>query len=54
MEKLLFYGRLKSVYILLPQGYNPKDKPWVKIQNATTKELVEQVSKCLSGALTIK
>lgn len=38
----------------LPQVYNPKDKPWVKIQNATSKELVEQVSKCPSGALTIK
>ena len=38
----------------LPQVYNPKDKPWLKIQNATTKELVEQVSKCPSGALTIK
>lgn len=38
----------------LPQVYNPKDKPWIKIENATTKELVEQVSQCPSGALTIK
>ena len=38
----------------LPKVYNPKDKPWVKIQNATSKELVEQVSKYPSGALTIK
>lgn len=38
----------------LPQVYNPKEKPWIKIQNATTKELVEQVSKCPSGALSIK
>ena len=38
----------------LPQVYNPKEKPWVKIHNATTKELVEQVSKCPSGALSIK
>jgi len=38
----------------LPKVYNPKEKPWVKIHNATTKELVEQVSKCPSGALSIK
>lgn len=38
----------------LPQVYNPNDKPWLKINNATTKELVEQVSQCPSGALSIK
>lgn len=38
----------------LPKVYNPKEKPWIKIQNGTTKELVEQVSKCPSGALSIK
>lgn len=38
----------------LPQVYNPKEKPWIKIQNATSKELVDQVSKCPSGALSIK
>ena len=38
----------------LPQVYNPKEKPWVKIDNATTEELVDQVSKCPSGALSIK
>lgn len=39
---------------MLPKVYNPKEVPWVKIQNATTKELVDQVSKCPSGALSIK
>lgn len=38
----------------LPQVYNPDEKPWIKIDNATTKELVEQVSQCPSGALSIK
>ena len=38
----------------LPQVYNPKDKPWIKIENAKSEELVEQVSKCPSGALSIK
>lgn len=39
---------------MLPNVYNPKDKPWVKPENATTAELIAQVSKCPSGALSIK
>ncbi|MGV8094653.1 MAG: (4Fe-4S)-binding protein [Mangrovibacterium sp.] len=38
----------------LPQVYNPKEKPWIKPKNVTTRELLEQVSKCPSGALSIK
>lgn len=38
----------------LPQVYSPKEVPWVKIENATTEELIDQVSKCPSGALSIK
>lgn len=38
----------------LPRVYNPKDKPWVKPENATSKELIDQVSKCPSSALSIK
>lgn len=36
----------------LPQVYNPKVKPWLKIENATTEELKEQIKKCPSGALS--
>ncbi len=36
----------------LPQVYNPKEKPWIKVENATTEELKAQVSKCPSGALS--
>jgi len=39
---------------MLPKVYNPKERPWIKIENATTEELIEQVSKCPSGALSIK
>lgn len=39
---------------MLPKVYNPKERPWMKPENATTVELVEQVSKCPSGALSIK
>lgn len=38
----------------LPQVYNPKEKPWIKIENATSEELKNQVAKCPSGALSIK
>lgn len=38
----------------LPNVYNPKEIPWVKPNNASTKELIDQVSKCPSGALSIK
>ncbi len=38
----------------LPKVYNPKEKPWVKPNNASTEELIAQVSKCPSGALQIK
>lgn len=39
---------------MLPQVYNPNQRPWIKIENATTEELKDQVSKCPSGALSIK
>ncbi len=38
----------------LPQVYNPKEKPWIKIENATTEELISQIKKCPSGALSYK
>lgn len=38
----------------LPKVYNPKEKPWVKITNASTQELIDQVALCPSRALSIK
>jgi uncharacterized Fe-S cluster protein YjdI len=38
----------------LPQVYNPKDRPWIKPENASTEELIHQVGLCPSGALKIK
>jgi uncharacterized Fe-S cluster protein YjdI len=37
----------------LPKVYHPKEKPWIKPYNASTNELISQVSKCPSGALQI-
>ena len=36
----------------LPQVYKPKEKPWIQIENATTDELIDQVKRCPSGALS--
>ena len=36
----------------LPNVYDPKAKPWISIENATSEELKSQVQKCPSGALS--
>jgi predicted GNAT family acetyltransferase/uncharacterized Fe-S cluster protein YjdI len=38
----------------LPNVYNPKEKPWIKPKNASPEELINQVAKCPSGALSMK
>jgi uncharacterized Fe-S cluster protein YjdI len=36
----------------LPQVYNPKAKPWITIENASSEELKARLSICPSGALS--
>lgn len=38
----------------LPKVYNPKERPWIKPENAATQELINQIAQCPSGALSIK
>ncbi len=38
----------------LPKVYNPKERPWIKPENAGAQEIIDQVAKCPSGALSIK
>jgi uncharacterized Fe-S cluster protein YjdI len=38
----------------LPKVYNPKERPWLKIENAKTQELINQINTCPSKALTYK
>ncbi len=38
----------------LPKVYNPKARPWIQLENATTQELKDQVDACPSGALSFK
>lgn len=37
---------------MLPKVYKPRERPWIKIENASTEELIKQVDKCPSGALS--
>jgi uncharacterized Fe-S cluster protein YjdI len=32
--------------------FNPKERPWIKMDGATTEQIIEQVKKCPSGALS--
>ena len=36
----------------LASVFKPKEKPWIHPQGATSQEIIEQVAKCPSGALT--
>lgn len=36
----------------LPNVFKPKEKPWIQLETATTDQLVDQVNKCPSGALS--
>jgi uncharacterized Fe-S cluster protein YjdI len=38
----------------LPRVYQPKERPWIKMENASSAELIAQVALCPSGALSIK
>ena len=47
--------RLAAEYVkALPKAYNQNDKPWIKPENATEQELIDQINRCPSGALTFK
>jgi uncharacterized Fe-S cluster protein YjdI len=38
----------------LPKVYNPKERPWIKVENASTEELKSQIATCPHGALSWK
>ena len=36
----------------LPTVFKPKEKPWINPESATSEEIIAQVRKCPSGALS--
>jgi uncharacterized Fe-S cluster protein YjdI len=36
----------------LIEVFNPREKPWIKMDGATTERIIEQVRQCPSGALS--
>ncbi len=36
----------------LPSVFQPKERPWIKVDKASAQDIVDQVKKCPSGALT--
>ena len=37
----------------LPEVFDPRRRPWVDVQAASTTSIVEQVKRCPSGALSL-
>lgn len=38
----------------LASVFKPRDKPWITPEGANKQEIIEQVAKCPSGALSIE
>ncbi|MCB0649597.1 MAG: (4Fe-4S)-binding protein [Saprospiraceae bacterium] len=38
----------------LPEVFQPKEHPWIKIEAADSEAIINAVAKCPSGALSIK
>ncbi len=38
----------------LPKVYSPKERPWIKPENATVEDLKNQIDCCPSGALSYR
>ncbi len=36
----------------LPEVFNPKEKPWIKPEAASTERIISQIKRCPSGALS--
>lgn len=35
-----------------PEVFQPREKPWIKIDASSTEKIIDTVNKCPSGALT--
>ena len=48
------YERGSDHHLATRTVYHPKEKPWITAENATTEELIAQIKKCPSGALSYR
>ena len=56
-EMTIYWDQSKCIHAgvcvrTLPNVYNPKEQPWIKIEKASSEELKTQISKCPSGVLS--
>ena len=45
-SKICFHG--------LPAVFNPENRPWVKLEASINQDIIDQVRKCPSGALSLE
>lgn len=38
----------------LPTVFKPKEKPWIRVENASSEEIMNAIDKCPSGALSYR
>ena len=38
----------------LPEVFDPRVRPWIRMENSTTDAMIVQVARCPSGALSIE
>lgn len=38
----------------LPKVFNPWERPWIKVENATAEQIIHVIDQCPSGALTYR
>ena len=43
----------KKCWTSLPTVFDPREKPWIKIEGASSDQIIKQINACPSGALSI-
>ena len=43
-----------TCFLGLPRVFDPRRRPWIQLEHADTATIVAQVSKCPTGALSLR